>query len=121
MIEDLCRQLQIWVRQGDQVVLMADSNKHIPTGSVGRALTGSKWDLGLEGVSHRSWGTKPPNTNIRGKDPINGVWASSTIEFVGFKILGFYSSVGDHRGMIFDVTARSTLGKYESRVIRAGC
>ena len=57
------------------------------TGNLGAALTGSKWDLGLEEVSHRTWGDKPPNTNIRGKDPIDGVWASSTLEVVGFKIL----------------------------------
>ena len=88
---------------------------------MGRALTSSKWDLGLEEVLHRAWDNKTPNTNIRGTDPINGVWASSTLKFVEFKILGFYSSVGNHRGMIFDVTARSLLEKYESRVIRAGC
>ena len=40
---------------------------------------------------------------------------------VGFKILKFYSSVGDHRGMVFDISARSLLGKYKSRVVRAGC
>ena len=98
MIEDLLRQLQIWKRQGDQIILMADANEHILTGNLGAALTGSKWDLGLKEVSHRAWGAQPPNTNIRGKDPIDGVWASSTLEVVGFKILSFYSSVGDHKG-----------------------
>ena len=72
-------------------------------------------------VPQRAWGDKPTNTNIRGKDPIDGVWAFSTLEVVGFKILSFYSSVGDHRGMVFDISARSLLGKYESRVVRAGC
>ena len=75
---------------------MADSNEHILTGSLGSALTGSKWDLGLEEVSHRAREDKAPNTNIRGKEPIDGVWASSTLEVVDFKILGFYSSIGDH-------------------------
>ena len=79
MINDLLRQLQIWKRQGDQIILMADSNKHILTGSLGTALTSSRWDLGLEEVSHRAWGDKPPNTNIRGKDPIDRVWASITL------------------------------------------
>ena len=104
-IEDLLRQLQIWKRQGDQIIFMADANEHILTGNLGAALTGSKWDLGLEEVSHRAWGAKPPNTNIRGRDPIDGVWASSTLEVVGFKILSFYSSVGDHQGMVFDISA----------------
>ena len=113
--------MQIWKRQGDQILLMADANEHILTGSLGSALTGSTWDLGLEEVSHRAWGDKPPNTNIRGKDPIDGVWASSTLEVVGFKILSFYSSVGDHRGMVLDISARTLLEKYESRIVRAGC
>ena len=64
---------------------------------------------------------KPPNTNIRGKDPIDGVWAFSTLEVVGFQILSFYSSVGDRRGMVFDISAQTLLGKYESRIVRAGC
>ena len=96
MIEDLLRQLQTWKRQGNQIILMADTNEHILTNSLGTASTSSRWDLGLEEVSHRAWGDKPPNTNIRGKNPIDGVWASSTLEVVRFKILSFYSSVGDH-------------------------
>ena len=99
---------------------MADSNEHILTGSLRTALISSRWDLGLEEVSHRAWGDKPPNTNLRGKDPIDEVWASSTFDVVGFKILSFYSSVSDHRGMVFAISARSLLGKYESRVVRAG-
>ena len=100
---------------------MADTNEHILKGSLGTSLTSSKWDLGLEEVSHRAWGDTPPNTHIRGKIPIDGVWASSTMYIVGFKILGFCSSLGDHRGMILDVTTQSLIGKYEHRVERAGC
>ena len=105
MIEDMLRQLQIWKRQGDQIILMADSNEHILTESLGTALTGSKWDLGLEEVSHRAWEDETLNTNIRGKEPIDGVRTSSTLEVVGFKILGLYSSVGGHREMVFDTSA----------------
>ena len=35
--------------------------------------------------------------------------------------MGFYSSVGDHRGIIFDMSARSLLGRYKIRVVRADC
>ena len=66
------------------------------------------------------WENTPPNTHIRGKDPIDGIWTSITLDIVGLKILGFYSSVGDHRGMVFDVTSQSLLGVHENRVIRAG-
>ena len=43
------------------------------------------------------------------------------LEVVGFKTLGFASSVADHRGMVFDITTASFPGKYESRIVRAGC
>ena len=45
LAEDILAQLQCWKKQGDQVLLMANANKHIITGKLGKALTGSKWDL----------------------------------------------------------------------------
>ena len=42
-------------------------------------------------------------------------------EVVGFKVLWFASSVTNHRGMVFDITTWSLLGKYESRAVRTGC
>ena len=98
-----------------------DANNHILTGSLGKAMVSHKWDTGLEEVSHRAWDNVAPNTYIRGREPVDGVWASSSLEIVGFKILPFQSSVGDHRGMVFDITMRSLLGRYEARVVKAGC
>ena len=53
--------------------------------------------------------------------PIDDVWATSNIEIKGFKILPFSESVGDHSTMIFDVTSRSLLGKFEHRIVRKAC
>ena len=36
-------------------------------------------------------------------------------------MLSFGESVGDHRTMIFDVSTRSLIGKFEHRIVRAGC
>ena len=121
LINDLDKKLQTWQRQGDQLLIMANCNEHIVTGSLGKALTGGKWDLDVSEVSHRAWGNRPPNTHTRGKIPIDGVWASNSLEIAGFKILFFYNSVGDHQRMVFDVTSRSLLGKFEKRVIKPGC
>ena len=63
LINDLAKQLKTWQRQGDQLLIMADCNKHILTGSLGKALIGNKWDLDVSEVSHRSWGNRPPNTH----------------------------------------------------------
>ena len=118
---DLLEQLRTWKKQGDRMVVMMDANDHILTGSLGKALVSQKWDTGLEEVSHRAWGNVAPNTYIRGREPVDGVWASSALKIVGFKILPFQSSVGDHRGMVFDITMRSLLGRYKARVVKAGC
>ena len=77
---------------------------------MGKALTGGEWDLDVSEVLHRAWGNRPPNT--QGKIPIDRVWATNSLDIAGFKILPFYSSVGDHRGMVFDVTSRFLLGKF---------
>ena len=53
--------------------------------------------------------------------PIDDVWATSNLEINFFKILPFSESVGDHRNMIFDVTSRSLLGKFEHRIIKKAC
>ena len=120
-IVDLLEQLRTWKKQGDQMVVMMDANNHNLTGSFGKAIGSQKWDTGLEEVSHRVWGDVTPNTYIRGREPVDWVWASSTLEIVDFKILPFQSSVGDHRGMVFDIMMRSLLGRYEAQVVKAGC
>ena len=49
------------------------------------------------------------------------MWASRSLEIGGFKMLSFGESVGDHRTMIFDVSTRSLIDKFEHRLVRAGC
>ena len=44
----------------------------------------------------------------------------SSLKNVGLNIFRFYNSVGDIRGTVFDVSLYSLLGRYESRVVRAG-
>ena len=46
------------------MIVMMDVNDHILTGSFGKAIVSSKWDTGLEEISHRAWGDIPPNTYI---------------------------------------------------------
>ena len=78
-------------------------------------------NLGLPKVSHKQWVFSEPNTFIDGSIPIDGVCVSKDLELRGLKILPFSESVGDHRTMIFDVTSRSLLGKFEQQVVRDAC
>ena len=103
--------------QGDRILLMMDTNEHVTRGVFGKALE----DIGLFKASHVHWGRKKPNTHIYGSIRIDGVWANSNIEIKGFKIIPFSESVGDHRTMIFDVTTRSLLVKFEHLIVRKAC
>ena len=103
--------------QGDRILLMMDANEHVKRGIFGNALE----NIGLFEAYHVHWGRKEPNTHIDGSIPIDGAWATSNLEIKGFKTLPFSESVGDHRTMIFDVTSRSLLGKFEYRIVRKAC
>ena len=98
--DDLLRQLRVWKKEGDMILLMMDANEHVLDGPFTRQL---REELDLEEISHKAWRGSPPNTHISGSKPIDDVWASRSLEIGGFKILSFPESVGDHRTMIFDV------------------
>ena len=121
MKRDLIKQLKTWVDQGDRIVLTMDANEHVLRGPLCKALVDPENGLKMREVSHEAWGKTPPNTYIDGTDPIDGIWASDTLEVMGVKILPFYSSVGDHRTMVFDITTRSLIGKFEKKIVRSGC
>ena len=116
--DDLLRQLRVWKKEGDRILLMMDANEHVLDGPFTRQL---REELDLEEISHKAWRGSPPNTHISGSKPIDGVWASRSLEIGGFKILSFSESVGDHRTMIFDVSTRSLIGIFEHHVVRSGC
>jgi len=119
--DDLLWQLQVWVGQGDRIILCMDANEHVLYGGLCKRLLDEKLGLNLAEISHKAWSEQEPNTYIDGSKPIDGVWASEGLEIGGFKMLSFGESVGDHRTMIFDVTTRSLIGKFEHRVVRADC
>ena len=119
--DDLLQQLKTWVAQGDRLILMMDANEHILNGPLGRSLLAEENGLNLMECSHKAWGGAEPNTHIDGSHPIDGVWASRSLEIGGFKMLPFGEGVGDHRTMLFDVSSRSLLGVFEHKVVRAGC
>ena len=100
---------------------MMDANEHILNDELGRLLRSQEGGLDLEEISHKAWGGEEINTYIDGSKPIDGVWASRSLEIGGFKIISFLEGVGDHRTMIFDVEPRSLLGVNEVRVLRRAC
>ena len=74
----------------------------------------------------RNWISWKSPTNIgvaqslifskRGSKLIDGVW-----KLVDSKCFYFSDSIGDHRTIIFDVSTRSVIEKFEHRVVRSAC
>jgi len=71
--DDLLWQLQVWVQQGDRIILTMDSNEHVLNGSLGKSLLYDSLGLGLVEISHKAWDGHEPNTYIHGSKPIDGV------------------------------------------------
>jgi hypothetical protein len=114
---DLLWQLQIWLALGDRVILMMDSNCHVLTGRLGRAL----FQLGLREITKDFVGELCPNTHISGSEHIDGVWASADITITAVKWLTYEESPGDHRACVFDFTTHSAIGTTERRIVRPHC
>ena len=102
------------------IILTMDANVHILRDKIGKLLTSDEYELDLVDISHGCWQGEEPNTYRDGSHPIYGVWASISLGIGGFKMLSFCESVGDHRTMIFDISTRSLIGKFEHRIVRAG-
>ncbi len=98
-----------------------DENEHVISRSLGKRLVAEETGLDLVEILHQAWGGIETNTHIDDTHPINEVWASRSLEVRGFKIFSFQESIGDHRTMIFDVTACSLIGVYKLKVVRSGC
>jgi hypothetical protein len=115
-VDDLVKQVTCWIKAGEQIFLFMDANKHITNGLIHTRLTGK--DVGLQEISHRSWGDTPPHTHINGSIPIDGIFASPELEMTHCLHLSFHESVGDHRTMIVEISTRSLLGQHQSSIVR---
>ena len=114
--------MQTWHRQGDRLIILMDANEHILQGSFCRRLISPEFDLDIEEILHKAWHkNSEPNTFADSLKPIDGVWASRSLEIGGFKILSFGESVGNHITIIFDVSTRSLIGAFEYRIVRQAC
>jgi len=103
-----------WRKAGERIIIMADMNEHILRGPLARRLL----SLGLVEATHISWGDKEPNTHVSGSKPIDAVYHSPDIEVTATRQLSFHESVGDHRSVLIDITARSLIGTDGHKIVR---
>ncbi len=65
---------------------------------------------------HNCLGPKEPYAHHLGKSPINGGYKSIEVDIVNIRMLNFAESPGNHRPLLFDVTACSLLGEFRYKV-----
>ena len=100
LIEDLCKELQQWIAEGDQIVLGMDVNANITQATVTQPFT----TLGLQEVITGRHGTNAPSTHNRGTSPIDAIFASGTLTNIKCGYLTFGAGIpSDHRSLWVDL------------------
>ena len=113
---DLTLQINRWRSAGERVILLMDVNGHPLHNNLYKKLrVGTE---PMEEFTHKCWGNVPPHTYARGSSPIDGGYKSPEIEIINLSMLTFSESPGDHRSLILDVSTRSLLGDYHTKICR---
>ena len=106
MLEDLKRQLQEAVDDGDQIILGGDFNMDLRNDMWSELMD----EFSLENAVFQRHDENGPNTQARGSKQIDGFLISRTLVVTASGYLPFTQSVGDHRTVWFDTTYHSIYG-----------
>jgi hypothetical protein len=111
LLQDLSAAIQTWRDQGDHVVLMMDVNEDIRSAPIHTFLD----DLGMRKVILERHGkSTAPNTHLRGSDPIDGIFVTSSLEIVNGGYAAFDQGVttkrSDHRCLWIDIQLVDVFG-----------
>ena len=95
---------------------MLDGNENMQKGPLMRLLQTEDL-LMRDVVSHRC--SEPgPATFVRGSRQIDAMWATPDLEIKRACFLPFHFAMGDHRGLVVDISQTSLLGKSLHRISR---
>ena len=115
---DFEKQLKIWRKAGERLLLFMDANEHVLDGPLNKML--AQEEIGLNEISHKNWPEgEEPNTFIDGTIPIDGTYATDDVEEeINMVSLSFHESAGDHKTVILDISTRAAIGKFQSKIVR---
>lgn len=113
--DDLLAALRRWKGQGDRLVLMMDANENVLQGHLCRQLQAD--DIDMVEVVHDQVPGEGPKTWFRGKESIDGIWATRDLDIIGASYLPFDAELGDHRPVVLDITTQSVLGGKMHRIV----
>ena len=106
---DLIKQLILWRKQGDRLIVCMDVNEEIYLKSIGKALVETN-DLDMIEAVGNFTGRKIGATFFRGTKPIDGVWVTSDVVITGACVMPAGYGIGDHRLFVLDFLTSSLVG-----------
>ncbi len=114
---DLSNLLLQWKANGDEILLFGDFNEDVYQGEL--SLRFSQDDLWMSELCRRTVGTPLPSTHMRGRVPIDAVFATTGVHCSLVTLLPSREGVGDLRVFVLDISSESLLGDVFPRVIPA--
>ena len=104
--KDLSRMIIQWHSVGEQVVVSGDWNEDVTSPQI------QEWLelVGLKDLILPSHDSTPPPTYQRGRDTIDGIFGSKSINSFRSGFLGFGDIPGDHRALWVDIPNTGILG-----------
>ncbi len=115
--DDLLKQLNKWLQEGDRLIVYMDANKDIHKKSIGKSLT-SREGLNMVEVVGEFTGRRIGATFFRGSKPIDGIWVTPDLVVTHACVMPAGFGVGDHRMFVVDFQEESLIGKAPLRVKR---
>ncbi len=100
--------MALWKPSDNDIILLGDFNKHVYNGQLAQRITDSDLNFKEMGLHHT--GTRLPPTFRTGSIPIDGIFATSGIDYVNVTLLPHFGGVGDHRCFIIDFSSESVIG-----------
>ena len=116
--QDLIRQLVQLRKEGNRLVVCLDANGDIYKKKLGKDLV-KTGELEMVEVVGNFTGQKVGPTFFRGKDPIDGVWATPDVVITGACVMPVGYGVGDHRMFVIDFFTSSLIGCNPPKIVRA--
>ncbi len=101
-------QLLVWKQIDQDIVILRDFKKNVYMGHIACQL--SQDDLNLTKICHRHTRVMIPPRIWSGSAPIDGIFATPSIECVNVLILPHYEGVGNHWWFIVNLSSASMIG-----------
>jgi hypothetical protein len=119
MLIDLQHEIRLCVNDGEHVVLMMDCNEDVHSNRMKVFLSSCNMrDI----IQERHGENDAPHTYKFGKDPIDGIFATPSVQCVGAGYAGFDEGVqsrrSDHRCLWFDVEIATAFGHIMPPILR---